>query len=165
LSPGRLALALRVLEAVGAREEVLGVREGAGDGLPDLRLDLLGVLVLVVRDAGGVALEALERVLALGLRGEGFFAYWAASTGAAHELARRLHLDRRLRRPSWGILTRSLSRVCRSGARDPSAVASPAARRTDASLTVPGTRTRTGDTTIFRRSREDVEQRGSPISS
>lgn len=36
--------------------------------------------------------------LALGLRGEGSFAYWAVSTGAAQEFARRLCLDPRLRR-------------------------------------------------------------------
>ncbi len=32
------------------------------------------------------------------MRGEGSFAYWAVSPGAAQDLARRLYLDRRLRR-------------------------------------------------------------------
>lgn len=36
--------------------------------------------------------------LAHGLRGEGSIAYWAVSPGAAQDLARRLYLDRRLRR-------------------------------------------------------------------
>lgn len=36
--------------------------------------------------------------LALGLRDEGSVAYWSVSPGAAQELARRLRLDRRLRR-------------------------------------------------------------------
>lgn len=36
--------------------------------------------------------------LALGLRGEDSFAYWSVSRGAAQDLARRLYLDRRLRR-------------------------------------------------------------------
>lgn len=35
--------------------------------------------------------------LALGLRGEGSFGYWAISRGGAHDLARRLHLDRQRR--------------------------------------------------------------------
>jgi hypothetical protein len=36
--------------------------------------------------------------LALGLRGEGSSAYWSISPGAAQDLARRLYVDRRLRR-------------------------------------------------------------------
>lgn len=36
--------------------------------------------------------------LALGLRGKGSFAYWSVSTGTAQDLARRLFVDRRLRR-------------------------------------------------------------------